>query len=203
MWGRRYMRRFEIINNWIDTNSRVLVLGCGSGDFLAELNSARNTKSQGIDIDSEKVYEAISRGLSVIQGDINTDLADYPANFFNYIIAHDVIQIMKKPDAVIRQMTRLGKRVIISFPNFAYLPVRLTIFFSGRMPKTKVLPYEWYDSPNIHLFTIKDFIDFCKKENINIHRQQYTGLGKKNIPSCANPNLFAEFAYFMISSSKN
>jgi methionine biosynthesis protein MetW len=197
------MRRFEIINNWIDKNSRVLVLGCGNGDFLAELNSIRKAKSQGIDIDSEKVYEAISRGLSVIQGDINTDLADYPENFFDYIIAHDVIQIMKKPDKVIKQITRLGRNVIISFPNFAYLPIRLTIFFSGRMPKTKVLPYEWYDTPNIHLFTIKDFMDFCKKENIIICRQQYTGLGKRNIACCASPNLFSEFAYFMISGTKS
>ncbi|MBM3700000.1 MAG: methionine biosynthesis protein MetW [Actinobacteria bacterium] len=196
------MRRFEIINNWIDKNSKVLVLGCGNGDFLVELNSARMTKSQGIDINSEKVYEAISRGLSVIQGDINTDLADYPENSFDYIIAHDVIQIMEKPDAVVKQIIKLGRNVIISFPNFAYLPIRLTIFFSGRMPKTKVLPYEWYDSPNIHLFTIKDFKDFCKKENIIISRQHYTGFGKRNIPGCASPNLFSEFAYFMISGIK-
>lgn len=197
------MRRFEIINNWIDKNSKVLILGCGNGDFLVELNSTRKTKSQGIDIDSEKVYEAISRGLSVIQGDINTDLADYPENSFDYIIAHDVIQIMEKPDRVIKQIIRLGRNVIISFPNFAYLPIRLTIFFSGRMPKTKVLPYEWFDTPNIHLFTIKDFKDFCKKENIIIHRQHYTGVGKRNIPCCASPNLFSEFAYFMISGIKN
>ena len=197
------MRRFEIINNWIDKNSKVLILGCGNGDFLVELNSTRKTKSQGIDIDSEKVYEAISRGLSVIQGDINTDLADYPENSFDYIIAHDVIQIMEKPDRVIKQIIRLGRNVIISFPNFAYLPIRLTIFFSGRMPKTKVLPYEWFDSPNIHLFTIKDFKDFCKKENIIIQRQHYTGVGKRNIPRCASPNLFSEFAYFMISGIKN
>jgi len=197
------MRRFEIINNWIDKNSKVLILGCGNGDFLVELNRARKTKSQGIDIDSEKVYEAISRGLSVIQGDINTDLADYPENSFDYIIAHDVIQIMEKPDAVIKQIIRLSRNVIISFPNFAYLPIRLTIFFSGRMPKTKVLPYEWFDTPNIHLFTIKDFKDFCKKKNIIISRQHYTGVGIRNIPCCASPNIFSEFAYFMISGIKN
>jgi len=193
------MRKFEIINNWIEEKSRILVLGCGSGEFLKVVAERKTVKAFGIDIESEKVLQALSDGLSVIQGDINSDLEDYPENSFDYVIAHDIIQIMKKPDQVIRQIVNLGKKVIISFPNFAYFPLRLNILFLGRMPKTKILPYEWYDTPNIHLFTIKDFREFCRKEQLYIISEYYTGIGKRNIPKHCIPNMFAEFAYFLLS----
>ena len=196
------MKRADVINKWIKGNSRVLVLGCGSGEILDELALRNEIIGSGMDIDARKVCEAISKGLSVIQGDINTDLPDWPKKTFDFVIAHDIVQIMSKPDYTIRQMVELGKKVIISFPNFAYCPIRLRMLFSGRMPKTKILPYEWYDTPNIHLFTIKDFKEFCKKENISIHSQSFTGLGKKNIPVHLYPNLFAEFAYFLISDNR-
>lgn len=192
------MRKFEVINNWVDAGSKVLVLGCGNGDFLRELSVKKKIKAFGIDIDSARVGAAMSEGLSVLQGDINTDLSDYPEKSFDYVIAHDIIQIMKQPDVTIREIIKLGNKVIISFPNFAYFPIRLTIMISGRMPKTKILPYEWYDTPNIHLFTIKDFKDFCKKENLKILKQYYTGLDKRKIPFFLNPNFLSEFAYFLI-----
>ncbi len=194
----KYNRKFEIISKWVEPKSKILVLGCGSGELLRFLQEDKSVKAFGIDIDSEKVSIAISSGLSVIQGDINTDLIDYPDKSFDYIVAHDIIQIMEKPDQVIKQIIRIANKSIISFPNFAYCLIRLTILFSGRMPKTKVLPYEWYDSPNIHLFTIKDFKEFCKKENFRITKQYFTGLGKKKIPAFLLPNFFAEFAYFLI-----
>jgi methionine biosynthesis protein MetW len=105
---------------------------------------------------------------------------------------------MTKPDITIKQILELSDKVIISFPNFAYTKIRLGILFTGRMPKTKILPYEWYDSPNIHLFTIKDFKDFCKKEKITIIDECYTGLNKKSISKIFFPNLFSEFAYFLL-----
>jgi len=192
------MKKLGIITKWVKEGSRILFLGCGNGEIIKSLQESHKIKGFGIDIDEVKVYEAISSGLSVIQGDINYDLSDYPKKSFDYVIAHDIIQIMNKPDVIIKQILELSDKVIISFPNFAYLKIRLGILFTGRMPKTKILPYEWYDTPNIHLFTIKDFKDFCKKENITIISESYTGFNKKAIPKNFFPNLFSEFAYFLL-----
>jgi len=193
------LKSFEIIGNWVEEESKILVLGCGNGELLKELQIRKKAKGSGIDIDEKKVFEAISNGLSVIQGDINDELSDYPKKFFNYVIAHDVIQIMNKPDLIIKQIVELGDKVIISFPNFAYFMIRFSILFSGRMPKTEIIPYEWYDTPNIHLFTIKDFREFCRKEHLNILDEYYTGFSKRAIPKLLRPNFLAEFAYFLIS----
>ena len=192
------MKKLGIIKKWISESSKVLFLGCGNGEIIESLQSSNKIKGFGIDMDENRVYEAISSGLSVIQGDVNSDLVDYPKKSFDYIIAHDIIQIMTRPDVTIKQILDLSDKVIISFPNFAYIKIRLGILFSGRMPKTKVLPYEWYDTPNIHLFTIKDFRDFCRKEKIKIVDENFTGLGKKSVPKFLMPNLFSEFAYFLL-----
>ena len=106
---------------------------------------------------------------------------------------------MTRPDVTIKQMVELGGKVIISFPNFAYFMIRFGMLFSGRMPKSKILPYEWYNTPNIHLFTIKDFKEFCRDEKITIHKESYTGAGKRKTSKKIMPNFFAEFAYFLIS----
>lgn len=193
------MKAIEIISNWVSEKSKILVLGCGNGELLKELQIRKKVKGFGIDIDESKVFEAISDGLSVIQGDINYELCDYPKKSFDYVIAHDVIQIMNKPDLIIKQIVELGDKVIISFPNFAYFMIRFNILFFGRMPKTKIIPYEWYDTPNIHLFTIKDFREFCMKEKLNISDEYYTGFEKRTISKFMRPNFFAEFAYFLIS----
>jgi methionine biosynthesis protein MetW len=192
------LKKLSVLKNWVKEGSKTLVLGCGNGEILNILINEKKVKGFGIDIDEEKVFQAISHGLSVMQGDINTELSDYPVKSFDYVVAHDIIQIMNKPDKIIKQCLKIGNKVIISFPNFAYLKIRLTILLSGRMPKTKILPYEWYDTPNIHLFTIKDFKEFCSKEKIQIISEQYTGFGKKEIPRLLIPNTFAEFAYFLI-----
>ncbi len=155
------MKKLDVLKNWVKEGSKTLVLGCGNGEILNILINEKKVKGFGIDIDEEKVFQAISHGLSVIQGDINTELSDYPEKSFDYVVAHDIIQIMNKPNQTIKQCLKIGNKVIVSFPNFAYLKIRLTILLSGRMPKTKILPYEWYDTPNIHLFTIKDFKEFC------------------------------------------
>lgn len=192
------MKKLDAIKNWVKEGSKILVLGCGSGELLNVLINENKVKGFGIDIDEKKVFQAISHGLSVIQGDINTDLSDYPEKSFDYVIAHDVIQIMNKPVETLKQCLKIGNKIIVSFPNFAYLKIRLTILLSGRMPKTKILPYEWYNTPNIHLFTTKDFKEFCNKEKIQIISERYTGLGKKKISRFLIPNIFSEFAYFLI-----
>ncbi|MBU4313770.1 MAG: methionine biosynthesis protein MetW [Actinobacteria bacterium] len=193
------MKKLGIIKSWVEEGSKILFLGCGSGEIIKSLQSSNKIKGFGIDIDEIKVCDAISSGLSVIQGDINNDLTDYPKKSFDYVIAHDIIQIMTKPDVTIRQILELSNKVVISFPNFAYIRIRLGILFSGRMPKTRILPYEWYDTPNIHLFTIKDFRDFCQKEKIKIVDEHYTGFNKKSVPRFLLPNLFSEFSYFLLS----
>ena len=192
------MKKLGIINKWIKEGSKVLFLGCGSGEIIKSLQSTNKIKGFGIDIDEKKVYEAIAAGLSVTQGNINTELMDYPKKSFDYIIAHDIIQIMEKPAVTIRQILELSDKVIISFPNFGFINISLCILFKGKMPKTKILPYEWYDTPNIHLFTIKDFINFCRKEKIKILDVNFTGFGKRRIPKALLPNLFSEFAYFLL-----
>jgi methionine biosynthesis protein MetW len=192
------MKKLGIINSWVQEGSKVLFLGCGSGEIIKALHSTNKIKGYGIDIDEKKVYEAISGGLSVTQGNVNTDLMDYPKKSFDYIIAHDIIQIMEKPAVTIKQILELSDKVIISFPNFGFINISLCILFKGKMPKTKILPYEWYDTPNIHLFTIKDFIDFCRKEKIEILDYNFTGYGKRTIPKFLVPNLFSEFAYFLL-----
>ena len=193
------MRKFEVLNEWVDSNSKVLVLGCGNGEILKELKNEKDISASGMDLDENKVYEAIADGLRVTQGDINRDLPDWPKKAFDYVIAHDIVQIMTRPDVTIKQMVQLGGKVIISFPNFAYFMIRFGMLFSGRMPKSNVLPYEWYNTPNIHLFTIRDFKEFCMKEEITIHKESYTGAGKRKTSEKVIPNFFAEFAYFLIS----
>ena len=192
------MKKLGIIKDWVKEESKILVLGSGEGEILKILGSEKKTHGFGIDIDEEKVFQAISQGLSVIQGDINKDLSDYPKKSFDYVIAHDIIQIMNNPDKTLKKCLEIGNKVIVSFPNFAYIKIRLYIMLSGRMPKTKLLPYEWYNTPNIHLFTIKDFKELCAKEKIKIISERFSGFGKKEIPGFFIPNIFAEFAYFLI-----
>jgi methionine biosynthesis protein MetW len=122
------MRKFEVLNEWVNVNSKVLVLGCGNGDILKELKKQKDIRASGLDLDENKVYEAISEGLPVIQGDINKDLPDWPKKSFDFVIAHDIVQIMTRPDVTIKQMVGLGEKVIISFPNFAYDKVWNALF---------------------------------------------------------------------------
>jgi len=186
-----------VFSKWIDKGSRVLVLGCGSGEIQQELVKTRGASCFGLDISEQKVLASISKGLSVIQGDINKDLNDYPPASFDYVLADDILQLTHEPKKVIKDILNIGKKAMVSFPNFAYIKIRLSILFTGRMPKTEILPYSWYETPNIHLFTVKDFKEFCQAENIKILDQVYTiDQGKKTVGFA--PNLASEFAYFLI-----
>ncbi len=188
---------YSIFTKWIEKKSKVLVLGCGSGEIQQELIKTRETSCFGLDISEKKVLLSISKGLSVIQGDINQDLNDYPPSFFDYVLADDILQLTHEPKKVINNILTIGKKAIVSFPNFAYIKIRLSVLFTGRMPKTKILPYNWYDNPNIHLFTVKDFREFCNAENIKILDQIYTVFPSQKTINFA-PNLASEFAYFLI-----
>ncbi len=194
---------YELIKERIDNNSKVLDLGCGSGQLLKMLKECKNIKGIGIEISQDKVIECLEKGLSVIQGDIDAGLKQFADKSYDYVILNQTLQSTYNPDYVLEEMIRVGKKCIVSFPNFAYWRVRFNYFFSGNMPKSKVLPFEWYNTPNIHLLTIKDFFEFAKKHNIKILEGIYTTKAniRKGIQYSMFSNFFAEEAIFIITGN--
>jgi methionine biosynthesis protein MetW len=151
-----------LIAEMIAPGSRVLDVGCGDGQLLALLARTKNVDGRGVELSQEGVNACVTRGLSVIQGDADADLHDYPNDAFDYVILSQTIQATRNPREVLSQMKRIGRRAIVSIPNFGNWRVRLQLLLSGRMPVTRSLDYEWYDTPNIHLCTIRDFVDLCE-----------------------------------------
>ena len=165
---------YSIITDMIEENARVLDLGCGNGELLKLLKENKKVKGNGIEISQKEVIQCLEKGLSVIQGDIDEGLKQFPDKYYDYVILNQTLQSVLNPHYVMEEMLRVGKKCIVSFPNFAYWRVRCNFFFTGNMPKSKVLPFEWYDTPNIHLLTIKDFFEYAKKNNITILEGIYT-----------------------------
>ncbi len=176
--------------------ARVLDVGCGDGALMSELR-AKGCDARGIEIDSSGVTAALARGLSVIQGDADTDLVDYPDASFDYAILSQTLQTTRRPDLVIDQLLRIGTHAFVSFPNFAQWRIRLALMFGGRMPVTRQLPARWYDTANIHHVTIDDFRSFLNARDVVIEGQWFLR-GDKRISTTA-ANLFAEHAVFLIS----
>ena len=168
----------ELITALVPENSHVLDLGCGDGSLLADLIAKKNVRGRGIDIDEANLINCVEQGLSVCQGDLDEGLSDYPDKSYDYVILNQTLQVMKKPEKVIKEMLRVGKNGIVGFPNFAYWKHRLHLMFKGRMPKSSELPFEWYNTPNIHLLTIKDFVVFCRNHDISIIHEEYLIFGK-------------------------
>jgi methionine biosynthesis protein MetW len=185
----------EIICDIVEEGSKVLDLGCGGGDLLYLLKERKKVRGTGVEVSEEMVYECIRKGLSVHHGDVDEGLADYPDKSFDYVILSETLQEVRHPLLVFKEMLRVGKKGIISFPNFGYWRVRFQLFFQGKAPVTTTLPYNWYDSPNIHFFTIKDFICFCEHVDFTIV-QSFFVKGEKKITFL--PNLCAEAALFVI-----
>ena len=160
----------QIIADMVEPESRVLDVGCGSGMLLDYLTHFKQVDGRGIELSTEGVNACVSNGLSVIQGDANVDLKDYPDHAFDYVILSQTLQAMYAPRAVLEQLLRIGRHAIVSFPNFAHWRVRTHLVFKGRMPVSDTLPYQWYETPNIHFCTIKDFTVLCREMGITVER---------------------------------
>jgi homoserine O-acetyltransferase/O-succinyltransferase len=186
---------YAMIGELIEPGSSVLDLGCGEGDLLAWLSEHKQARARGVEIEGEKVRLAVARGVSVYQGDIDQGLADYPDGAFDFVILSQTLQEMRYPLRVLRQMVRVGRQAIVAFPNFGHWTVRLAHLASGRAPRTKLFPFDWYESPNLHFLTIDDFISLCRNQNWTIERQIFL---QKNKQVRLWPNLRAEVAVFSI-----
>jgi SAM-dependent methyltransferase len=186
---------FAIIGEIVEPNTRVLDLGCGEAELLAWLIEHKNVEARGVEISPSKVLRAIARGVSAYQGDIDEGLSDYPDRAFDYVILSQTLQETRSPLKVLNEMLRVGKRAIVAFPNFGHWRMRAAMLFSGRAPRTKLFPYEWYDSPNIHLLTVTDFEELAVAQGFHIERRFFLA-GSRRIS--ALPNLLAEVAVFLV-----
>lgn len=184
----------------IEEGSRVLDIGCGDGSLLYTLKKAKNIKAFGIEIDEEKVAQCVAKGLSVIQYDLNNGLSDYQDKTFDFIILSQTLQQVARPDYAIKEVVRVGKKAIVSVPNFGYWHCRVDLLLKGRTPVTKALPYMWYNTPNVRVLTIKDFYDFCKTMNLKVIKTiplKSTKFDYEKIISFW-PNLRADYCVFMV-----
>ena len=195
------MLNYNAIIKLVKEKSKILDLGCGSGALFKMLVEQKKVTGVGVEIDENCVIEALEKGLSVIQGDLDEGLKQFPNKSFDYAILNQTLQSTNNPEYVIEEMLRVAKRSIVSFPNFAYWKVRFYLFFMGKMPKSRALPYEWYNTPNIHLLTVNDFFEFCRKRNIKIEESVYLTRKKarSGILIRTITNFFTEEAVFVIS----
>lgn len=185
----------QIILGLVQEKSRVLDLGCGDGTLLSLLFEKKQCTGTGIEIDETAIYQSMAKGLSVSHGDIDTGLADYSDKRFDYVILNESLQQVLKPKKVILEALRVGKKVIVGIPNFCHVGARLQIFMKGRVPVTKQLPYEWYDTPNLRFLSLKDFRYFCKDNGIKILAEK-TIAGDKLVTF--QPNLFANIGLYLL-----
>ena len=193
---------FKIIANLLPHQSRVLDVGCGDGTLIKALINEKNIDARGIELGENNVKECISRGLSVIQGNAETELSQFPDKAFDFVILSQTLQAFYQPENVLEQLLRIGHRVIISIPNFGYWQIRAKLLFSGKMPVTNSLPYSWYDTPNLHMCSIKDFYQFCEKKKIKIDRiigingEKTSSIYRINLEM---KNLLSEVGIFLVS----
>ena len=196
----------QLIADMVVPGSRVLDVGCGDGSLLDYLLHEKNVDGRGIELSMDGVNACVSQGLSVIQGDADKDLFDYPNSAFDYVILSQTLQATMAPKEVLENLLRIGKRAIVSFPNFGYWRVRASLAFQGCMPRTKSLPHEWYDTPNIHFCTIRDFVRLCNNLEINIEKSLAINsrrLGPAVGSRTFGANLLGEQALFLLKRNSD
>ena len=191
-------RDYAIISELIEPGTRVLDLGCGEGELLAWLRDHKNVDGRGVELTGASVQKAIARGASVYQGDLESGLDDYPEQAFDYVILSQTLQQTRDPLKVLKGMLRIGRRGIVAFPNFGHWRVRGSHLFTGRSPRTKLFPYDWYDSPNIHFLTVLDFEALAEKQKWRVERRIFLD-GNREVTIL--PNLMSEVAVFLFSGS--
>jgi|TARA_B110000881_G_scaffold216246_1_gene231532 methionine biosynthesis protein MetW len=195
-------REFEIISDLLPNNSKVLDVGCGDGTLMKFLSKEKNIDVRGLELNEKNVETCISKGLSVIEGNAENELGQFPDKSFDYVILSQTLQAFYSPVTVLEHLLRIGKASIVSVPNFGHWKVRTSLLFFGRMPVTKSLPHKWYDTPNLHMCTIKDFYELCKIRNINM--KKIIGINNDKTSLIHNNNIrlknfFSEVGIFLIS----
>jgi methionine biosynthesis protein MetW len=188
-------RDYAMIGDLVEPDSKVLDLGCGEGELLQWLAENKNVDARGVELFASKVQRAIARGVSVYQGNMEECVSDYPDQAFDYIILSQTLQEVRHPQRILQDIMRVGKHAVVAFPNYGHWRVRLSHFFTGRAPKTKLFPHDWYDSPNIHFFTIEDFELLASREGWKLERRIFLA-GNREVSWL--PNLTAEVAVYLL-----
>ena len=194
------MKTLEIINNWVPPNSSVLDLGCGKGEILLDLISSKNIKAVGVEIDGLNINKCINSGVNVIEQNIDEGLDNFIDNSFDVVIMSQTIQVLKDPKKALKEITRIGNECIVTIPNFGHWRARLSLLLTGKMPITDPLPESWFDTPNIHLCTLKDFELLCSETSIQIKEKiSFNSSENSNIFTRTWPNLLGASAIYKIS----
>ena len=194
-------KEFEAISKIIENNKRVLDVGCGDGALMEYLKEKQKNDVRGLEPQKNLVQKCIAKGLPVIEGDAEKELVQFPKKSFDYVVLSQTLQAFFNPEEVLEQLLRIGKKTIVTIPNFGYWKVRLHLLFRGTMPITKNLPNEWYNTPNLHMCTIKDFVNFCRKKNIKIDKsmcvtdEKISKITNKNM---SYKNIFSQLGIFLI-----
>ena len=194
-------KEFKVISKIIKNNKRVLDIGCGDGTLMEYLKINQENDVRGLEPKKDLVRKCIARGLSVIEGDAEKELIQFPEKSFDYVVLSQTLQAFLKPEEVLNELLRIGKQTIVTIPNFGYWKIRLHLMFKGTMPITKNIPYEWYNTPNLHMCTIKDFVNFCKNKNIKIDKSMCLTNEKISEITVANmsyKNIFSQLGIFLI-----
>ena len=194
-------QEFKVISQLIEEKSLALDVGCGDGELIEYLLKNKTKDIRGLEISKEKVQNCLSKGLTVIEGDAENDLKQFPDLSFDYVILSQTLQAFLNPEIVIKELLRVGKRAIVTIPNFGHWKVRIDLLIKGTMPVTKSLPNEWYNTPNLHMCTIQDFYNFCEKRNIKIYKSLSLNGEKISNISISNlkfKNLISELGIFLL-----
>jgi methionine biosynthesis protein MetW len=194
-------KEFKVIADLLPNDTRVLDVGCGDGSLMNLLVKEKNIEVRGLELEKQNVQECIYKGLPVIQGNAETELYQFPEKSFDYVVLSQTLQAFYNPDKVLKELLRIGKSVVISIPNFGYWKVRTSLLFFGKMPVTKTLPNKWYNTPNLHMCSIKDLFNYCDDQNINIKKviginEDSTSLINKD--NLELKNFFSKLGIFLI-----